>query len=1019
MASKGKRPVPAEASSAHVPPQIALTRRPPAYRSLSLLHNKRKTSPNDRSDSSGNSQRLNTSDGTDSPSSLRPGKESSGESSNADKWFEKSNNEVRDQSTSFADDEPPFFMRNSSSSETPPEMAALRQQAMRTSDSSSLPLRTDMLRIGTDGSSNDDFRGVIDDLTIENKKLRRRLKRYEKFHDAHLKDEKLFEVRIHGLPPAKKRELEETLRNFAASLNNIGFSADTFGGMPHHLLTAGAASVYGQKGGSSEASGQFGRTSSTSGAVGTQADSAYKSMSTSATGPGSAEPDQLHKGTGQSIAMQKPNIQSYLHHIPSSHESRQNPATMSERAKKKYVARRLEQLFTGKGAAEGRHLHPLQQQQVSRSAARRDRNTAAAMGQRTHEEGTREAYIMRGLQLGEVPADNMTRVDAHPSTANAIREEQPQDSEMSGTEQPGPVEQRPTRPLDLDPHRAQIAADNLDYIRHLGFSPLDPNAGTPPQDNHGWIYLNVLTNMAQLHTLNVTAEFIRKAITEYSSIFEMSGDGRKIRWVGDRASSTARSESASGRAGLGTPDGVSPNKRPRLLGRNSTRSAISDKDKLAYTPLLFQRDNSDEMSDSTSSDDDSTFSMHPAQITGDSSAMTSSGMHTVSIKKQKLRDDGPIIFYKSTGFITDLSGERFIGNNAQSQYVTATALPLGLPNRNEQPIEKRGPLATAKDLPEAMDLTDNPIPASLELAFPVPSPPDTDVDASPGIELEMSGIDGIFPADHFSIDVKSRHAPVEKAAASPSVKRKSAALRPKLAEILRSADLKQSNKKIVREHQIISAQQKELPPSELPPALSFAFADADSDDDESAGDNDEMTWDPQLSDGDPPAAAPQPVEIHYASSDEEDEDDDDSEDDDEDDGTIDMLAAARQADPEAILAREREYDANMADRLAEEIPAGSSAATAGGGSGYASPAGSNVAADEHARRTRQARRDNAKAAKALRASASSSAGVRDSDSMDVQMKTPAVRKDEAVGEDDSGEISEDEGDDDDDDDADS
>jgi hypothetical protein len=35
--------------------------------------------------------------------------------------------------------------------------------------------------------------------------------------------------------------------------------------------------------------------------------------------------------------------------------------------------------------------------------------------------------------------------------------------------------------------------------------------------------------------------------------------------------------------------------------------------------------------------------------------------------------------------------------------------------------------------------------------------------------------------------------------------------------------------------------------------------------------------------------------------------------------------------------REKEHVANIADRLAEEIPAGSSAATAGGGSGFSSP----------------------------------------------------------------------------------
>jgi len=54
---------------------------------------------------------------------------------------------------------------------------------------------------------------------------------------------------------------------------------------------------------------------------------------------------------------------------------------------------------------------------------------------------------------------------------------------------------------------------------------------------------------------------------------------------------------------------------------------------------------------------------------------------------------------------------------------------------------------------------------------------------------------------------------------------------------------------------------------------------------------------------------------------------------------IDFLAHARRVDPELIGRAERQYDAEMAERLAEEIPAGSSAATAGGGSGWGSPVG--------------------------------------------------------------------------------
>ncbi|EME81453.1 uncharacterized protein MYCFIDRAFT_211847 [Pseudocercospora fijiensis CIRAD86] len=103
----------------------------------------------------------------------------------------------------------------------------------------------------------------------------------------------------------------------------------------------------------------------------------------------------------------------------------------------------------------------------------------------------------------------------------------------------------------------------------------------------------------------------------------------------------------------------------------------------------------------------------------------------------------------------------------------------------------------------------------------------------------------------------------------------------------------------------------------------------------------------------PPATAPQPVQLHYASSEDEDEDEDDGYES-SDDGSLDLLAAAREIDPDAVREQEREYDANMAERLAEEIPAGSSAATAGGGSGFASPV-SHMNREEYEKAVKNAR----------------------------------------------------------------
>jgi hypothetical protein len=277
-------------------------------------------------------------------------------------------------------------------------------------------------------------------------------------------------------------------------------------------------------------------------------------------------------------------------------------------------------------------------------------------------------------------------------------------------------------------------------------------------------------------------------------------------------------------------------------------------------------------------------------------------------------------------------------------YVLASAVPVGKPNPlSGMTMEKRGPLAEAKELPEAMDLDDNPIPQSMELFFP-PSPVDETerkdwVQPIP-IELEVTGIGGVWPADNFSIDVETRHARVQ--TSTPARKLYSTRrLPPKFDRILRSAA---SNGNAKNPHtgvsrQILRTAYHSHAPSDLPPALSFMPYNSSSfGDDVSDYSSDEEDLSPNPMDrNSAPSAAPQPVDLHYASSSEEGDVESEDMSDDESDGSLDLLAAARAMDPQAVREREREYDANMAERLAEEIPAGSSAATAGGGSGFNSP----------------------------------------------------------------------------------
>lgn len=926
VSSKARRSLLHQGESLH-------PRRPPAHRSVSLLH-----SPKTKGSAKGGSASTSDSDGLDkissgaetgeSPGSPRlPGKDSSGESSNAEKWFEKSNNEVRGNTSSFVDNEPPFYMRNSSSSETPPERQnPLKEYSSNNDGTTSLPLRTGLMRLGTDGSSTEDYRSVIDDLTIENKKLKRRLRQYERVHDTHLKDEKLFEVRVHGLPTEKKWELEEMLRKFASSLQSE---------FPPNGYQDLLPSLQDRKAASSQTSLH-------------NTDSAYASASASGQG-GSSGPsvrDGKHKGFQPSNASLRQNIHSYLHHIPEGFLP-QNPATMSARAKKKLVVGRLEQIFAGKGASSAGVQQPMQQQEVSQMAARAERSALEAQGQHAFREGSREATIM--FHEGHDPKQES------PSAGRVLSRAVADATNEVGNS--SPPEQRPTRPLDLDPHRAQVPLENIKYMRHLGFSPPEP--GTEAEEGHGWVYLNLLINMAQLHTINVTVDFVRKALSEYSHNLELSSDGRKVRWKGEHPIMTSKSSSNEGNSNYRTSndciDGLSPRKRPkfshqrcndsrlpsstRMVGEDPKRSQNS---RHVYTPMFFHKDSSDGLGDSSVEDDRSSMSPLPVPVSGDHSGMTKSGIPTTSVRKSKSKScsSGPIIFYNNARFCTDLSGEqRPEGNPSAPSYKRIPLQPLGQSNVMEEcSDETRGPLAQASELPEPMDLNDNPIPESMELCFPPnPSPISSTSASSSPIDLKVTGIGGVWPTDHFAISVQSRHARINQHAStemSDQANKKS--LPSKFRQILRASGTNNERPTAVHK-QVVSTSRQDLPPSPLPPALTYMqFGDASSETDGSDTDDAILILSEESPDALPPSAAPQAIDLHYVDSngDETDEDGDA----DESNSSLDLLAAARALDPEAVRAKEREYDANMAERLAEEIPAGSSAATAGGGSGFPSPA---------------------------------------------------------------------------------
>jgi len=444
---------------------------------------------------------------------------------------------------------------------------------------------------------------------------------------------------------------------------------------------------------------------------------------------------------------------------------------------------------------------------------------------------------------------------------------------------------------------------------------------------------------------------------------------------------------------------------------------------LMYTPLFSHRSMSEDSEASSSTGEENNDSPYTQHMGGESSGMASSGLHTSAPKKKKRKqDNGPIIFYNNARFCTDLSGDSGArGSNGAPYYKPSSLAPVGRTPPREEPsqmFEKRGPLEEASFLPEPMDLADNPIPDSLELAFPPQSPPNSasGTQKRPSIDLEVTGMGGVYPADNFAIEVESRHAVVDQheAPAIP-IQDTTKNLPDRFARILHGNTPQRKVRAAVAQR-YLNIQRIEHPPSMLPPALCFVPEEDDSTSDDYSGTVDEMSMSPDAADVFPPSTAPQTMympDVDSEDSDEEMEDEEYDESDAESDGSLDLLATARKADPEAISRKERQYDAEMAERLAEDIPAGSSAATAGGGSGFASPE-SGVDKREYRKAMEDARKRMKLQVPVVSAVPPTLQRANTSDSMDVQ-GAPGSTSSSDVEDEDEEEDDDDEDDDDDDD----
>ncbi|OAP65383.1 hypothetical protein AYL99_01355 [Fonsecaea erecta] len=685
----------------------------------------------------------------------------SGSDQSAARWFASKNENVSDiqNKRGSQENESPFYLAHQGSYH--------QSKNLRSHNAESFVPRP------RDDTENDELRGVIDDLTVENKKLKHLLKNWQsRSSPTSSNPDRVVEVRLHGLPTEKKRELEDLLKKFATGLNGDSPSQPSSSGpIEKSASSAGYPAIPAPK---------LPQDPS-------HTDSGYASISNSGM-QSASQSNGLRLREPVSKRKKETDIENYLHDIPDSLFPRET-VSVSENAKMALVVQRLEQLFTGKRAAPGEHSLPVQQQKISRSAAKADRREDQKQNRTSRVEGTREAHIL--------PHDSKINFDAietsgQPSGNQSGSEQSSAEGRSIPTsERPGSPDQRPTRPLDLDIHRAQVAADNIDYIRHLGLSSPQFEDYDDAKEQP-WLYLNLLVSMAQLHTLNVTPAFVRKAVKQLSTKFELSKDGHKIRWIGRPSRSEYGSQESpegpphrtcedtgdepgrqSGRSATSTLNeasnsvSLSDDKVLRgklsggtsnllkststssnlLTGKPSTSQSKSTS-AFEYKPIVFQGKRTflkhkNSYLDSASSHEDQS---------PDSAGLVRA-LNRSSLKPKEDGYDGYMTFFSNPYFFTDLSGDKSPANVRLSGYKGS---------RDTLGIDKKQTLIddTLRDAKACYFLSPWPPARNAwpqncpEIDMPLSPITSAGEDETMPLEFEASGLGGVRPEDNFALDVQ-------------------------------------------------------------------------------------------------------------------------------------------------------------------------------------------------------------------------------------------------------------------------
>ncbi|KAL8932380.1 MAG: hypothetical protein Q9216_006862 [Gyalolechia sp. 2 TL-2023] len=658
-------------------------------------------------------------------------------------------------SAPFIDDDPPFYLQKSASDdESTFALQAERLSSRPGQSSQPAPLSYSLLsRLELSENDPNTFREVIDDLTVQNKRLKKRLKRYERINTQGLKHSGLFELRVQNLPYDKKQELEVILQRFASTI--------------HPSKNTSVSNRAGSnRAGSIQPRGAGSNLIPSSPPYAKGLDSAYASVS--ATGatfkPTSGRSDY-------SISRARSHMSpSAEHELCTSVDARPQRAEspslteISDVSKQRLAVERLQELFlTGNGDVK--------------------------------------SIIESNLLAHSPQSRNPSNDNAHITNY-------------------APSIGRQTR---SPPYTSR-------HLRHLDDTPQVTGFGAESQ--HEWVYLNLLINLAQLHTLNITPELVRSGIQATSTRLVLSEDGSKVRWQGDFERSVtspdhpddlATTHHASTAASLIQPEPTlqlpegqaleqyyeeSSSRNERILEPGDNIYTFAPSSRAAkrsnYKPLFaHQRQHAQESSHGSS---------NGSQKPGSSLSDTKESIPPDPGDRENATN-GPLVFFDGDSFFLDLSSDPTDANSAgHLSYSNRYTEPLGWrsgPYQTDPAYERKQAIPTLR--PEDHEDWNQSPPLRVNDGNPTSIIPDDDPSASRArFHFQASGIGGIHLADNFAIDVQTARAsvshPVPKSLTSTSS--------------LRDDDIPASprfQRHRVHNTQILSCTTTHLPPSPLPP----------------------------------------------------------------------------------------------------------------------------------------------------------------------------------------------------------